>query len=62
MILYPWKIAAEFADGYETIISGNDEDDCMYKIGNLISKHGDPVWYSGYCDDNYIDGEYIYNS
>ena len=34
-LLYPWKMIARFEDGYETEVSGMDEDDCIY-IG-LIS-------------------------
>lgn len=58
-ILYHWKICARYEDGYETIVSGNDEDDCMWKILDLTEKHGECTWYSGYCDENYVDGEYI---
>ena len=58
-ILWPWKMAARFADDYETIVCGNDEDACICKIADLAEQHGECVWYSGVCDDDYMDGEYV---
>ena len=61
MILYPWKVAARFEDGFEAVFGGNDEEECMYRIDKAQGKHGGCTWYSGYCDENYMDGEYIGN-
>ena len=31
----------------------------MYKLIELQEKHGELTWYSGVCDEDYVDGEYI---
>ena len=58
-ICFPWKMIGEYADGYEAIISGSSEDDCMYKLVHLQDEHGNLTWYSGYEDEDYSCGEYI---
>lgn len=58
-ILYPWKMVGQYADGHESIVSGNNEEDCMYKLCALQEKHGEMTWYSGYSDEDYEAGEYI---
>lgn len=58
-ICYPWKMCGEYADGYETVVGGFDESDCMGKLIDGTEKHGDLTWYSGYNDEDYTDGEYI---
>lgn len=59
IIIWLWKIAARYEDGYETVVNGFSEDDCMVKIDELTYQHGACVWYSGFCDEDYVDGEYI---
>lgn len=58
-VLYPWKMVGQYVDGQEITVGGNDEDDCMYKLYRLQEKHGKMTWYSGYSDEDYVDGEYI---
>lgn len=58
-ILYPWKMCGEFADGFEITVGGNDEGDCIWYLNQYTDQHGELVWYSGYCDEDYVDGEYI---
>lgn len=58
-IIYPWKMVGRYADGYEAEVGGMDEDHCMCKLANLQESHGELEWYSGYCDEDYADGEYI---
>ena len=60
-ILWPWKIAARYEDGFETVVNGNSDEDCMCKVDDLTYQHGACVWYSGYCDADYdyVDGEYV---
>ena len=57
--LYPWKMVGRYTDDEEVIVGGFDEEDCMYKLCELQDKHGAMVWYSGYSDEDYVDGEYI---
>lgn len=58
-IFYPWKIQGRYSDGFETEISGESEEDCMEKLLDLCVRHGDLEWYSGVCNENYEQGEYI---
>lgn len=58
-IYFPWKMVGKYADGYEAIVGGFDEDDCMYKLVYLQDKHGNLTWYSGYEDEDYSCGEYV---
>lgn len=58
-ICYPWVMIGEFEDGYSYEMPGNDIGDCIYKLQNMESKHGDLVWYGGLNDEEYVDGEYI---
>lgn len=58
-ILYPYKLWARYKDDYEILIEGNNEDDCISKMAGMIGKHGEVTWYSGYCDEDYVDGEYV---
>lgn len=57
--IYPWKMVGRYEDDYEAEIGGNNEEDCMCKLIDLQEKHGNLVWYSGYCDEDYVAGEYI---
>ena len=59
IILTPWKMIGRYADDEEIEIGGCDEEDCMCKLIDLQEKHGELVWYSGMCDEDYVDGEYI---
>lgn len=58
-IYHPFKMVAEYKDGFEAEIGGYDEFDCMGKIVDLTGKHGSVTWYSGVNDDDYVDGEYV---
>lgn len=58
-INYPWKMVARYADDYEAEVGGFDEKDCMGKLIDLMEKHGEMVWYSGFTDEDYVAGEYI---
>lgn len=58
-LLYPWKMVGRYADDTEIVIEGYDEYDCMGKLINLQNQHGELTWYSGYSDEDYVDGEYI---
>ena len=59
MLLWPWKISASFEDGHETVVCGFSDEHCMEKIDSLTYRHGSCTWYSGYCDEDYVNGEYI---
>lgn len=59
MFIYPWKMFAEYNDGFEAEINGLSEDDCMEKIATLQIEHGECMWYSGAEDEDYVGGEYI---
>lgn len=59
MIKYAWKMIGRYADGTEFTVGGVDEEDCMYKLIYQQDSFGDLEWYSGYCDEDYVDGEYI---
>lgn len=54
-----WKMIGRYADGEEIIISGQSEEDCICVLDELTEDHGDLVWYSGYCDEDYSCGEYV---
>lgn len=55
----PWKMVGRYADDFEVEVEGSDEEDCMCKMIDLEDTHGDLVWYSGFCDEDYECGEYI---
>lgn len=55
----PWKMIGRYEDDEEIIVDGGSEEECMWKLCNLIDKHSNLVWYSGYSDEDYVDGEYI---
>lgn len=46
-IMYPWKMIGRYEDGEEINVSGNNEDECMWRLINLQEKHGELIWYSG---------------
>ena len=58
-ILEPFRMCGRFADDFEVTVGGNDEGDCMEKLNDLTEQHGELVWYSGYVDEDYANGEYI---
>lgn len=58
-VIYPWKMVGRFADGTETCGLGLCEEDALMSLINLIPIHGNLDWYSGYCDEDYVDGQYI---
>lgn len=58
-VVYPWKMAGRYEDDFEIEVGGFDEEDCMCKLIDLMDKHGKLTWYSGVCDEDYVDGEYI---
>lgn len=59
--LWPWKLYAEFEDGYSQEFGGFNEDDCMCKMIKVhdSGEHGDVVFYTGVSDDCYEAGERI---
>lgn len=59
MLLYPWKMVGRYIDDAEIIVNGNDESDCMKRLIDLQNYHGKLTWYSGYSDEDYVNGEYI---
>ena len=58
-LLFPWKMYGEYEDSFEVMVNGFDDEDCMTKLINLIDKHGNLVYYTGVCDEDYVGGEYI---
>ena len=58
-ILWPWKMEARFDDDFEIEVCGNSDEECIEKIANLQGQHGECVWYSGVCNEDYVDGEYV---
>lgn len=58
-ILEPFRMCGRFADDFEVTVGGNDENDCMDKLFDMMEKHGKLIWYSGYVDEDYAGGEYI---
>ena len=59
MILYPWKMVGSYEDDYSSDVGGENEHDCIYKLIILQKFHGKLVWYSGFCDEDYVNGEYV---
>lgn len=57
VILTPWKMIGEYADGEVYYSFGNSEEDCLEKLLSNEIIHGYLVWYSGANDEYYIDGE-----
>ena len=55
-ILWPYKMIAEYADGFSGRFGGWNEGDCMYSICLAEDEHGPCTYYSALCDENYIDG------
>lgn len=58
-ILEPFRMCGRFVDDFEVTVGSNDESDCMEKLGELTEQHGELVWYYGYVDKDYANGEYI---
>lgn len=54
-----WKMVAEYEDGEMLYFHGDNEDECMVEISNKEEIHGKCTWYSGYSDEDYVDGEYV---
>ena len=46
-------------NGEKISIAYLDEEDCMGKMMDLQEKHGEIIWYSGLCDEDYVAGQYI---
>lgn len=61
-LIFPFIVEGEFADGYTCEVGGNSEAECIEKLGNMESKHGELVWYSGVTDENYEAGKSVYSS
>ena len=55
--LYPFKMYAEFTDGYCAEFGGQDEGWCIQSIADAQEEHGECTWYTGVNDDHYYDGE-----
>ena len=59
IILTPYKMYAEFEDGYGGNYGGNDEGECIQEICDAQELHGECKWYTGVNDDYYYDGYLI---
>lgn len=63
-IEYPFKFVGRFKDnkGNEVEIithSTFSEKECVQQLIDLQDKYGQLAWYSGWTDEDYVDGEYI---
>jgi len=58
-ILTPWRMVGRYADDAEIEVGGYSEEDCMYKLIARQETHGELIWYSGICDEDYVAGEYV---
>lgn len=60
-VIWPWKLYAEFEDGYSREFGGYDEDDCMDKMIEVSDSgiHGEVTYYTGVTDECYEAGERI---
>lgn len=58
-ICYPWMMEGEYEDGTSVTVGGLDETDCMEQLASKTDKHGELTWYSGVCDEDYANGEYV---
>ena len=56
---HPWKMVGRYSNDEEVYVNGCDEEDCMCQLIDQQEQHGELVWYSGVCDEDYVDGEYI---
>lgn len=59
MIFYPWKMYGEYEDKSDYIVYGENEEECMMKLIELMEKHGKLIYYTGVSDEDYVAGEYI---
>lgn len=60
LTLLPFAEYVRFGDGFETIMMGNSEADCVESAVNRYGdEHGDVTWYSGADNDYYSNGELI---
>ena len=41
------------------VANGSSEEDCIEKLSDMQKNYGELVWYGGYGDEDYVDGEYI---
>lgn len=58
-VCYPWVMVGEFEDGFRKEQGGNDIGDCLSRLQDLESRHGELTWYGGLYDEDYVDGEYV---
>lgn len=58
-VVYPFKMIGRYEDGSEVIVGDDNEEKCMCKLCGLEDKYGSLIWYSCYCDEDYVDGEYV---
>lgn len=58
-MLEAWKMYGEYEDGTCYVVGGDSEEDCMQKLIDQIEKHGMLTYYTGVCDEDYSNGEYI---
>jgi hypothetical protein len=56
-LLYPWKMYGEYEDGTSAYVSGDNEDDCMYRLIQRMDAHGSLTMYTGVTDEFYDNGE-----
>ena len=55
----PWKMYGEYEDGSDYTVGGDSEEECMQKLIDQIEKRGMLIYYTGVCDKDYVNGEYI---
>ena len=55
-ILSDFAVEGRFADGYEQIIGGRCEQECVEELANMQDEHGELVWYSSVADEHYFEG------
>lgn len=48
---------ASYSDGYQEIIGGNSESECMERLAALEEVHGEITWYSVVTDEDYESKE-----
>lgn len=58
-MFYPWKMYGEYEDGSDYTVGGDSEEDCMQKLIDQIEKRGMLIYYTGVCDEDYVNGEYV---
>lgn len=60
LLLLPFAVEFNFEDGFEIVIMGSSEAECVESAVNKYgNQHGVVTWYGGVNNDYYADGELI---